>query len=86
MSDKSVEVAVTLRANRDQVAIFGPNPKPGFSVNRQMGNNPTGRRRRCCRDAEPVPSRLPEDRVPEHAEAFSGALNDLTAKHWPQEA
>ena len=29
-SEKSVEVAVTLRAYRDQAGIFGPYAKPGF--------------------------------------------------------
>src|ERR1700722_17791717 len=38
-SDKSVEVSVTLKAYRDQAAIFGANPKPGFSVNNQVGDN-----------------------------------------------
>ena len=38
-SDKSVEVVVTLRAYRDQDAIAGPNPKPGFSLNGQVSDN-----------------------------------------------
>jgi hypothetical protein len=38
-SEKSVEVAVTLRAYRDQAAITGPHAKPGFSINGQVGYN-----------------------------------------------
>lgn len=35
-SGKSVEVKVTLWAHRDQAAIVGPTPKPGFEVNGQV--------------------------------------------------
>jgi hypothetical protein len=38
-SDKSVEVVVTLKAYRDQAAIVGPDPKPGFSAYSQVGDN-----------------------------------------------
>jgi hypothetical protein len=38
-SEKSVEVVVTLKAYRDQVAIIGPHAKPGFSINGQDSDN-----------------------------------------------
>ena len=73
-SDKSVEVAVTLRAYRDQAAIVGPKPKPGFSINGQVGDN--------HQDAVAVAEVLNQFRhgfteggVPEYAEAFNEALN-----------
>jgi len=82
-SDKSVEVIVTLRAYRDQAAIVGPNPKPGFSLNGQV-----------CDDHQDAVVAVAEvlnqfrhgfavGGVPEYAEAFSEALNDLMALHWP---
>src|SRR5215469_1790602 len=38
-SEKCAEVVVTLRAYRDQAAIFGPHAKPGFSINGQVSDN-----------------------------------------------
>src|SRR5438045_1739375 len=83
-SDKSVEVAVTLRAYRDQAAIFGPNPKPGFSVNGQVGDNRQDAVVAVAEVLNQFRHGFTEGGLPEYAEAFSAALNDLMAKYWPQ--
>jgi hypothetical protein len=38
-SGKSVEVNVKLKAYRDQAAIVGSTPKPGFEINDQLSDN-----------------------------------------------
>jgi hypothetical protein len=85
-SDKSVEVVVTLRAYRDQAGIFGAKPRPGFSVNGQVSDN---RQDAVVAVAEVLNQfwhGFTEGDVPEYAEAFGEALNDLMAKHWPEGA
>jgi hypothetical protein len=83
-SEKSVEVVVTLRAYRDQAGIFGPNPKPGFSVNGQVGDNQQDAVVAVAEVLNQFRHGFTEGGVPEYAEAFSEALNDLMAKHWPE--
>ena len=81
-SDKSVEVVVTLRAYRDQVGIVGPNAKPGFSINGQVGDNHQDAVVAVAEVLNQFRHGFTEGDVPEHAEAFGDALNDLMAKHW----
>lgn len=83
-SEKSVEVAVTLRGYRDQAAIVGPNAKPGFSVNGQVGDNNQDAVVAVAEVLNQFRHGFTEGGVPEYSEAFSGALNDLMAKHWPE--
>ncbi len=83
-SDKSVEVVVTLKAYRDQAAIVGPNPKPGFSVNGQVGDIHQDAIVAVAEVLNQFRHGFTEGGVPEYAEAFSEALNDLMAKHWPE--
>jgi hypothetical protein len=80
-SDKSVEVVVTLRAHRDQDGIVGPNAKPGFSINGQVGDNHQDAVVAVAEVLNPFRHGFAEGGVPEYAEAFSGALDDLMAKH-----
>lgn len=82
-SDKSVEVAVTLRAYRDQAAIFGPKPKPGFEVNGQLSDRRQDAVVAVAEVLNQFRHGFTEGGVPEYAEAFSDALDDLMAKHWP---
>ena len=81
-SEKSVEVAVTLRAYRNQAAITGPRAKPGFSINGQVGDNHQDAVVAVAEVLNQFRHGFSEGRVPEYAEAFSEALNDLIAKHW----
>lgn len=83
-SDKSVEVVVTLRAYRDQAAIVGPKLKPGFSINSQVGDNRQDAVVAVAEVLNQFRHGFTEGRVPEYAEAFSEALDDLMAKHWPE--
>jgi len=83
-SEKSVEVAVTLRAYRDQTGIFGPHAKPGFEVNGQVGDNNQDAVVAVAEVLNQFRHGFTEGDVPEYAEAFSEALDDLTAKHWPE--
>lgn len=83
-SDKSVEVIVTLRAYRDQAAIVGPNAKPGFSVNGQVGDNHQDAVVAVAEVLNQFRHGFTAGGMPEYAEAFSEALNDLMAKHWPE--
>ena len=83
-SDKSVEVAVTLRAYRDQGAIFGPNPRPGFSVNGQVGDNRQDAVVAVAEVLNQFRHGFNEGGLPEYAEAFNDALSNLMAEHWPQ--
>jgi hypothetical protein len=85
-TEKSVEVAVTLRAYRDQAAIFGPKPKPGFSVNGQVGDRRQDAVVAVAEVLNQFRHGFTQGGVPEYAEAFTEALNDLVAKHWPQGA
>jgi hypothetical protein len=80
-----VEVDVTLRAYRDQVAIFGPEPKPGFSVNGQVADRRQDGVVAVAEVLNQFRHGFAEGGVPEYADAFNEALNDLMAKHWPQE-
>jgi hypothetical protein len=82
-SDKSVEVAVTLRAYRDQAAIVGPNPKPGFSLNGQVSDDHQDAVVAVAEVLNQFRHGFAAGGVPEYAEAFSEALDDLVAKHWP---
>jgi hypothetical protein len=83
-SPKSVEVAVTLRAYRDQAGIVGPNAKPGFELNGQVGDNHQDAVVAVAEVLNQFRRGFTEGEVPEYAEAFSEALDDLTAKHWPE--
>lgn len=83
-SDKSVEVAVKLRAYRDQDAIVGPNSKPGFSINDQVGDNNQDAVVAVAEVLNQFRYGFTEGRVPEYATAFGEALSDLMAKHWPE--
>jgi hypothetical protein len=82
-SDKSVEVIVTLRAYRDQAVIAGPNPKPGFSLNGQVGDDHQDAVVAVAEGLNQFRHGCTEGGVPEYAEAFGEALNDFMAKHWP---
>lgn len=84
-SDKSAEVVVTLRAYRDQTAIVGPTPKPGFSINGQVSDNHQDAVVAVAEVLNQFCHGFTEGNVPEYAEAFREALNDLLAKHWPEE-
>jgi hypothetical protein len=82
--EKSAEVLVTLRAYRDQGAIIGPHAKPRFSISGQVGDN----HHDAVVAVAEVLNRFRHgftEGVPEHAEAFRDALNDLIAKHWQEE-
>lgn len=83
-SKKSVEVVVKLKAYRDQAGIFGSNPKPGFEVNDQVGDNQQDAVVAVAEVLNQFRHGFTEGGVPEYAEAFSEALNDLMAKHWPE--
>jgi hypothetical protein len=83
-SEKSVEVVVTLRAYRDQAAIIGPHAKPGFSVNGQVGDNHQDAVVAVAETLNQFRHGFTEGGVPEYAEAFSEALEDLMAKHWQE--
>jgi hypothetical protein len=83
-SDKSVEVVVTLRAYKDQAAIVGSKPKPGFSINGQVGDNHQDAVVAVAEVLNQFRHGFTEGGVPEYAEAFREALNDLMAKHWPE--
>lgn len=83
-SEKSVEVAVKLRAYRDQAGIFGPHAKPGFEVNGQVGDNNQDAVVAVAEVLNQFRHGFTEGDVPEYADAFSEALNDLMAKHWPE--
>ena len=80
-SDKSAEVVVTLRAYRDQAAIVGPNPKPRFSLNGQVGDDHQDAIVAVAEVLNQFRHGFAEGDVPEYAEAFSEALDDLMAKH-----
>ena len=81
-SEKSVEVVVTLRAYRDQAAIFGQHAKPGFSINGQVGDNNQDAAVAVAEVLNQFRHGFTLGGVPEYAEAFGEALNDLMAKHW----
>jgi hypothetical protein len=81
-SDKSVEVVVALRAYRDQAAIVGPKPKPGFSMNSQVSDNRQDAVVAVAEVLNQFRHGFTEGGVPEYAEAFSEALDDLMTKHW----
>lgn len=83
-SEKSVEVVVTLRAYRDQAATIGPRAKPGFSINGQIGDNHQDAVVAVAEVLNQFRHGFIEGGVPEYAEAFRDALNDLMAKHWPE--
>lgn len=83
-SDKSVEVVVKLRAYRDQAAIVGANPKPGFSLNDQVGDNNQDAVVAVAEVLNQFRHGFTEGGVPEYATAFGEALGDLMAKHWPE--
>ena len=83
-SEKSVEVVVTLRAYREQAAIFGPHAKPGFSINGQVGDNHQDAVVAVAEVLNQFRLGFTEGTVPEYAEAFREALNDLMAKHWQE--
>jgi hypothetical protein len=84
-SDKSVEVVVTLRAYRDQAAIVGPNPRPGFSINGQVGDNHQDAVVAVAEVLNQFRHGFTEGGVLEYAEAFGETLNDLMAKHCQRE-
>jgi hypothetical protein len=83
-SDKSVEVIVTLRAYRDQAAIVGPNPKPGFSLNGQVGDNNQDAVVAVAEVLNQFRHGFAEGGVAQYATAFGEALSGLMAKHWPE--
>jgi hypothetical protein len=84
-SPKSVEVAVILRAYRDQDGIVGPNAKPGFELNGQVGDNHQDAVVAVAEVLNQFRHGFTKGDVPEYAEAFNEALHDLMAKHWPEE-
>jgi len=81
---KSVEVVVTLRAYRDQAAIIGPHPKPGFELNHQVSDDHQDAVVAVAEVLNQFRYGFAEGGVPEYAAAFSEALDDLMAKHWQQ--
>jgi hypothetical protein len=83
-SGKSVEVKVTLKAYRDQAAIVGPTPKPGFEVNGQPSDNNQDAVVAVAEVLNQFCHGFTEGGVPEYATAFSEVLSDLMAKHWPE--
>jgi hypothetical protein len=83
-SGKSVEVVVKLKAYRDQAAIFGPKAKPGFSINDQVSDNQQDAVVAVAEVLNQFRYGFTEGDVREYAEAFSEALDDLIAKHWPE--
>jgi hypothetical protein len=83
-TDKSVEVVVRLKAYRDQAAILGPNPKPGFEVNRQLSDDHQDAVVAVAEVLNQFRHGFTDGGVPEYAEAFGEALSDLMAKHWPE--
>jgi hypothetical protein len=83
-SEKSVEVTVVLRAYRDQAAITGPNPKPGFSINGQVSDNSQDAVVAVAEVLNQFRHGFTQGDLPEYAQAFSDALNDLMARQWPQ--
>jgi hypothetical protein len=84
-SEKSVEVAVTLRAYRDQAAITEPHAKPGFSIKGQVGDNHQDAVVAVAEVLNQFRHGFTEGGVPEYAEAFRETLDDLIAKHWREE-
>lgn len=82
-SEKSAEVVVTLRAYRDQAGIFGPNAKPGFEINKQVNDSNQDAVVAVAEVLNQFRYGFTEGGVAEYAEAFSEALDDLIAKHWP---
>src|SRR5262245_53390631 len=83
-SDKSVEVDVRLRAYRDQAAITGPNPKPGFMLNGQVSDDNQDAVVAVAEVLNQFRHGFAEGEVPEYATAFGEALRDIIAKHWPE--
>ena len=83
-SPKSVEVVVKLKAYRDQDAIIGPNPKPGVEINGQLSNDHQDAVVAVAEMLNQFSYGFTEGNVPLYAEAFSEALHDLMAKHWPE--
>ncbi len=83
-SDKSVEVAVTVRAYRDQAAIIGPNPKPGFLLNGQVSDDNQDAVVAVAELLNQFRHGFTEGGVPVYATAFGDALSDIMAKHWPE--
>ena len=83
-SDKSVEVIVKLRAYRDQAAIVGSTPKPGFSLNGQVCDNNQDAVVAVAEVLNQFCHGFTEGGVPEYATAFGEVLSDLMAKHWPE--
>lgn len=82
-SEKSVEVMVIVKAYRDQAAIFGANAKPGFEINHQVGDNHQDAVVAVAEVLNQICYGFTAGGVPEYADAFSEALTDLMAKHWP---
>jgi hypothetical protein len=85
-SDKSVEVVVTLKAYRDQAGIFGARPRPGFEVNGQVGDRRQDAVVAVAEVLNQFRHGFTQGDMPEYAEAFGEALDDLMAKHWPEGA
>jgi hypothetical protein len=65
-------------------AIFGPKPKPGFSVNNQVCDNQQDAVVAVAEVLNQFRHCFTAGGVPEYSEAFSEVLSDLMAKHWPQ--
>lgn len=85
-SDKSVEVVVTLKAYRDQAGIFDAKPKPGFEVNSQLSDRRQDAVVAVAEVLNQFRHGFTQGDMPEYAEAFGEALDDLMAKHWPEGA
>jgi hypothetical protein len=83
-SHKSVEVVVTVRAYRDQAAITGLRPKPGFAINGQVGDNNQDAVVAVAEVLNQFRHGFTEGGVPEYGEAFGEALDAHMAKHWPE--
>lgn len=84
-SGKSVEVAVPLRACRDQA-------RRSSAATRSRGSRSTARWGGNRQDVVVAVAEVlnqfrrgfAEDGLPEYAEAFNDALSEHMAKHWPQ--
>jgi hypothetical protein len=73
-----------LRAYRDQAGIIGPNAKQGFELKGQVSDYHQDAVVTVAEVLNQFRHGFSEGSVPEYAEAFSEALNDLMAKHWPE--
>jgi hypothetical protein len=83
-SGQSVEVIVKLKAYRDQAAIVGSTPKPGFEINDKLSDNNQDAVVAVAEVLNQFRHAFTEGGVTEYATAFGEALSDLRAKHWTE--